>query len=133
MTETVKKPSLVCVPVDSDEAWDAPVSAHFSSAPWFALVAGTQLEFMDVRDLDDGCEARVERLRERGVTIVLTPAASASVLGAFEAADLLALQTSAPTLRQAVLSLMMGAVAPLSQGSCCGKHDHEDGACAHNP
>jgi predicted Fe-Mo cluster-binding NifX family protein len=133
VTELVRKPSLVCVPVDNDEDWDAPVSAHFSSAPWFALVAGTQLELVDARDLDEGCEARVELLRKREVTIVLTQAASASVLGAFEAADLLALQTSAPNLRQAILSLMMGAVAPLSQGSCCGKHEHEDGACAHNP
>ena len=123
--------TLVCVPVDSDEGWDAPVSEHFSSAAWFALVRGTEVAWVDVTALPE-CGERVALLAEREVGIVLSRGASASNLVNLQARDILLLECQAPTLRQAVLSLMMGAVKPFESGSCCGRHDHAEGQCAHN-
>jgi predicted Fe-Mo cluster-binding NifX family protein len=124
--------SLVCIPTDTNDGWDAEVSAHFSSAPWFALVRGTEVEWLEVHaDLE--CGERASLLAKREASIVLTRGASASNLLNLQAREILVLDCQAPTLRQAILSLMMGGVKPFESSSCCGKHDHEDGACAHNP
>lgn len=123
--------NTVCVPVDSDEGWDAPLAAHFSAAPWFALVRGTQVEWVDASGAQE-CGERVSLLSGHGATIVLARGVSLSNLKNLQARGILALESGAPDLRQAVLSLMMGAVKPFESGSCCGRHDHEDGGCAHN-
>lgn len=124
--------SLVCIPVESrEDGWDAPLSAHFSAAPWFALVRGTEVEWLDARPAQE-CGERVSLLHEAKASIVLTCGASESNLKNLQAREILVLETQAPTLRQAVLSLMMGGVKAFESGSCCGRHDHEDGACAHN-
>lgn len=124
--------SIVCVPSENSEGWDAPVGDHFSLAPWFALVQGTEIEWVDARASMD-CNDRSELLARHGATIVLTKAASASNVQALQAKDILVLECQSPTLRQAILSLMMGGVVPLGKTSCCGKHDHAESPCAHNP
>lgn len=124
--------SLVCVPVEScEEGWDAVVSAHFSAAPWFALVRGTELEWLDARPAQE-CGERASLLGEAKASIVLTQGASESNLKNLQGREILVLETQAPTLRQAILGLMMGGVKAFESGSCCGRHEHEDGACEHN-
>lgn len=120
---------LLGVPVALQNGWDSPVASHFSTAEWFALVAGSSIvSWLPAESLP--CRERAELLQRHGVVVVVAPAVSAEGLGALSKAGTSVLKTVAGTLREAVLSLMTGVVEPLDDPSCCGRHVHgEEGCC----
>ena len=119
---------LLGVPVELQDGWDSPVASHFSTADWFALVAGSNIvSWLPAENLP--CRERAELLQRHGVVVVVAPAVSAEGLGALSEAGTSVLKTVAGTLREAVLSLMTGVVEPLDNTSCCGRHLHGEEGC----
>jgi predicted Fe-Mo cluster-binding NifX family protein len=119
---------LLGVPVERKDDWNSPVAAHFSTAQWFALVAGSDIvSWTSAGSLP--CRERVELLQRAGVVVVVAPAVSAEGLSALSEAGISALKTVAGDLREAVLSLMTGTVEALEDASCCGRHLHGEEGC----
>jgi predicted Fe-Mo cluster-binding NifX family protein len=116
----------LCVPITRDEGLESPVSAHFGSAPAFAIV---DCETGDVAVLQNrnqhhahGACQPLAALVGQDVDAVVVSAIGQGALARLQAAGVEVLQAEFATVREALDGYRSGALRAVSQADACAHH-----------
>jgi predicted Fe-Mo cluster-binding NifX family protein len=116
----------VCVPITRDEGLESPVSAHFGSAPAFAIV---DCDTGDVAVLQNrnqhhahGACQPLAALAGQGVGAVVVGGIGQGALARLQAAGVEVLQAELATVREALEGYRSGALNAMSPHAACAHH-----------
>jgi predicted Fe-Mo cluster-binding NifX family protein len=116
----------VCVPITRDEGLESPVSAHFGSAPAFAIV---DCDTGDVAVLQNrnqhhahGACQPLAALAGQGVDAVVVGGIGQGALARLQAAGVEVVQAELATVREALEGYRSGTLKAMSPRAVCAHH-----------
>jgi predicted Fe-Mo cluster-binding NifX family protein len=115
----------LCIPTESDEGLTAAVAGHLGRAPFLTLIDTETGELAVVPSAphrDGGCSP-AEPLAGRGVSAVVCQGVGARAVGAFEAAGIRVLKTTALRVDEALADVRRGVALALEADGACPGHD----------
>ena len=118
----------LCIPVDSDDGLDSPVSGHFGSAPTFIIVDTASRDLRAVPNLkmehDHGHCSPLESLEGQDIDYVAVGGIGRGALGKLESAGIHVVRTPASTVRETVQAFAAGSLEPVAPDAACSSHGH---------
>lgn len=118
----------ICIPTTQDNGLESRVSAHFGSAPFFAIVDTDSRVCRTVPNANGGHEhggcQPLAALEGQAVASVLVGGIGAGALSKLTAAGIRVYMVGAGSVKDAIEAYNSGALAEVSPAGACHGHDH---------
>jgi predicted Fe-Mo cluster-binding NifX family protein len=127
----------ICIPTTQDNGLDSRVSAHFGSAPFFAIVDAESRVCRSVPNANHSHEhgrcQPLAALAGQAIDSVVVGGIGAGALSKLTAAGIRVYMASAGSVKEAVEAYNSGTLAEISPAGACQGHDHgQSGHGAHH-
>ena len=118
----------LCIPVTEDKGLQSPVSEHFGSAPFFAIVnpdtgACRVIPNRDSHHSHGACHP-LATVAGEGVDAVVVSGIGAGALSQLQAANVRVFLSEQPTVEAVVVAFKTGTLRLATPGTACAHHRH---------
>jgi len=122
----------ICIPIDSNDALDSHVCAHFGSAPYFMIVDTETSECETIINTGahhaHGMCQPLALLEGREIDGVVVGGIGRGALAKLQAANIGVFLSEYPSVKETVDAYNAGTLQPVSPAHVCGGHGHMHGS-----